>query len=79
MIRSALALLSLRQKCTDDSDLHKCQGCPRTFHKVCLPKGHVKLAQGNGENIHFLCELCASVGNQALIDKGLTQGRGSAD
>ena len=70
-------MLALRQKCTDDSDLHKCQGCPRTFHEACLTKGHVKLAhyvQGNGENIHFLCELCASIGHQALIDKGLTQG-----
>ena len=59
----------LRPKCNRDGDITGCQGCPRTFHESCLPAGHVLLPtdydrQGDGAGIPFLCDLCASVGDQ---------------
>ena len=43
-----------------NDELLKCHGCPRTFHRQCLPTKHIcrPAASGDGEP-DILCELCA--------------------
>ena len=45
----------------------KCHGCPRTFHRECLPQRHISrlAASGDGEP-DILCELCAPLGWDAF-------------
>ena len=45
-------------KCEGDGTLIQCYGCPRTFHRQCLPTPFAR---------RWLCDLCESVGDQLLM------------
>ena len=46
------------RKCEQDGELILCYGCPRTFHRQCLPTPYSR---------RWLCDLCESVGDQLLM------------
>ena len=52
-----------------NTELLRCHGCPRTFHRQCLPTKHISrpAASGEGEP-DILCELCAPLGWDAFAE-----------